>query len=155
MRDPKPSNPQTGRISPLTHCPRRENASSVLEEYFAKLGGREKLFEETATALRGKKRGRPGSSTPTTNGKKAKKNGHPLDEEAPRTARVEQWRPPAGLWEEHIAQLDAFEDEETGKLMVYLTWKNGHKTQHETSVIYKRCPQKVRIPPFRMAGSWR
>ncbi|KAK3363895.1 hypothetical protein B0T25DRAFT_55183 [Lasiosphaeria hispida] len=27
--------------------------------------------------------------------------------------------------------------------MVYLTWKNSHKTRHETSVIYPRCPQKM------------
>jgi chromobox protein 1 len=39
--------------------------------------------------------------------------------------------------------LDACEDEESGKLMVYLEWKNGKKTQHPTSVIYQRCPQKV------------
>lgn len=42
-----------------------------------------------------------------------------------------------------MANLDACEDEESGKLMVYLSWKNGQKTQHPTNVIYQRCPQKV------------
>jgi hypothetical protein len=27
--------------------------------------------------------------------------------------------------------------------VVYLIWKNGKKTKHETAVIYKKCPQKV------------
>ncbi|KAH8887645.1 hypothetical protein GQ53DRAFT_784238 [Thozetella sp. PMI_491] len=120
----------------------KENASSVLDEYFLKIGGREKLFDQTAAALKTKKRGRPSSGTAQAT-KRAKKNGHPADEEEPLTARVAQWRPPAGSWEEEISQLDACEDEDTGKLMVYLTWKNGAKTQHETSVIYKRCPQKM------------
>jgi chromobox protein 1 len=60
------------------------------------------------------------------------------------TAQKATWKPPAGSWEDQIKDLDACEDEESGKLMVYLTWINGQKTQHETSVIYKRCPQKVR-----------
>ncbi|KAK3331991.1 hypothetical protein B0T19DRAFT_438871 [Cercophora scortea] len=122
----------------------RENASLVLDEYFSNIGGRDKLFE-AVNALSKKKRGRPSTSgTPTTNGKRIKKNGdHPVDGEAPLSARAAAWKPPAGSWEDHIAQLDACEDEDTHKLMVYLTWKNGHKTQHETSVIYNRCPQKM------------
>jgi chromobox protein 1 len=123
----------------------RENASQVLEEYLESIGGREKLFEDTASAMRGKKRGRPSSSTPQASGKRSKRaNGdHPTEMEIPLAVRNATWKPPAGSWEDHIAQLDACEDEESGKLMVYLTWKNGHKTQHETSVIYQRCPQKV------------
>ena len=65
------------------------------------------------------------------------------EDETPATVRAAAWKPPAGSWEDEIEQLDACEDEDTGKLMVYLTWKNGHKTQHETKVIYRRCPQKV------------
>lgn len=42
-----------------------------------------------------------------------------------------------------IASIDACHDENTGKLVVYLTWKNGHKTQHDTKIVYSRCPQKV------------
>jgi chromobox protein 1 len=91
--------------------------------------------------LKSKKRGRPSSGTSSST-KRSKKNGD-VDSDAPLPVRNAPWKPPAGSWEDHIAQLDACEDEESGKLMVYLTWKNGHKTQHETSVIYQRCPQKV------------
>ncbi|KAK2074694.1 hypothetical protein P8C59_008882 [Phyllachora maydis] len=48
-----------------------------------------------------------------------------------------------GHWEDHIARIDACEDEETNKLMIYLQWKNGQKTQHETKIVYQRCPQKM------------
>jgi len=119
----------------------RENASVVLNEYLEGIGGREKLFAETNAALKGKKRGRPSTGTPQTT-KRSKKNGD-VDSDVPLTVRSAPWKPPSGSWEDHIAQLDACEDEDSGKLMVYLTWKNGHKTQHETSLIYQRCPQKV------------
>ncbi|KAK4201097.1 putative heterochromatin factor HP1 [Triangularia verruculosa] len=122
------------------------NASEILNEYLKSVGGREALLNETQTALKSKKRGRKDSSTPqsSTTSKRSKRNSsHPLDSEPPASAKQTAWKPPAGSWEDHIAQLDACEDEETHKLMVYLTWKNGHKTQHETSVIYSRCPQKM------------
>ncbi|KAL2135778.1 hypothetical protein VTI74DRAFT_6983 [Chaetomium olivicolor] len=121
-----------------------ENASEILNEYYESIGGRDKLFEDTAAALKSKKRSRPSSSTPQASGKRSRKNGdHSRDSEPPLSAKAVTWKPPPGSWEDHIAQLDACEDEETGKLMVYLTWKNGHKTQHETHVIYQRCPQKM------------
>ncbi|GAB1315703.1 Heterochromatin protein one [Madurella fahalii] len=121
-----------------------ENASEALNEYFESIGGRERLFADTANALKSKKRNRQSSSTPQASEKRSKRNGnHPADSEAPLSAKAASWKPPPGSWEDHIAQLDACEDEETGKLMVYLTWKNGHKTQHETQVIYQRCPQKM------------
>ncbi|EAA28396.1 hypothetical protein GE21DRAFT_9232 [Neurospora crassa] len=124
-----------------------EGASERLKEYFTKIGGREKIFEASAAAQKIKKRGRPSSNSGTpqaSSNKRSRKNGdHPLNSEEPQTAKNAAWKPPAGSWEEHIAQLDACEDEDTHKLMVYLTWKNGHKTQHTTDVIYKRCPQKM------------
>lgn len=130
-------------LLPLTRiC--RQNASLILTEYLESIGGRDQLFAGNAAALKGKKRGRASTGGGAQAGKRSRKNGdHPSDEEPPQTARAATWKPPAGSWEDHIAQLDACEDEETGKLMVYLTWKNGHKTQHETSIIYQRCPQKV------------
>jgi chromobox protein 1 len=128
----------------LTH-PFRENASEALNEYLESIGGREKLLEETAKVLKIKKRGRPSSSTPQPAQKRSRRNGdHPADSDPPLSAKAAIWKPPPGSWEDHIAQLDACEDEVTHKLVVYVTWKNGHKTQHETSVIYQRCPQKVR-----------
>ncbi|RKU49321.1 hypothetical protein DL546_009842 [Coniochaeta pulveracea] len=120
-------------------------ASEILKEYYESVGGKEKILEESKSALKTKKRGRPASdSTPSSTTKKSRKNGdHPSNTSPPATAKRAEWKPPGGSWEDEVADLDACEDEDTGKLMVYLTWKNGQKTQHETSVIYKRCPQKM------------
>ncbi|KAK0617216.1 hypothetical protein B0T14DRAFT_402806, partial [Immersiella caudata] len=115
------------------------DASVALDEYLESIGGRDNLHVKGG--LKSKKRGRPSSGT-TSSTKRSKKNGD-VDSDAPLPVRNAPWKPPAGSWEDHIAHLDACEDEESGKLMVYLTWKNGHKTQHETSVIYQRCPQKM------------
>ena len=125
--------------------PDSENAQSVLDEYYAGVGGKDKIMAEVQNGLKNKKRGRPQSDTPTSTSKRSRKSGnHPSETSPPVTAKQAAWKPPAGSWEDQIQDLDACEDEESGKLMVYLTWKNGAKTQHETSVIYKRCPQKVR-----------
>jgi chromobox protein 1 len=119
-------------------------------------GGKSAILDAAMQgATRVKKRGRPslGAQSSAVN-KRPKKNGyHPEDVEAPRTAKA--WKPPAGSWEDHIAQIDACEDEESGKLMIYLAWKNGQKTQHETRVIYQRCPQKVRrdLPGRESSGA--
>ncbi|KAK4155718.1 hypothetical protein C8A00DRAFT_31471 [Chaetomidium leptoderma] len=123
-----------------------DNASEALNEYLESIGGREKLLDDSANALKSKKRGRASTSasTPQASGKRSKRNGdHPADSEPPLSTKEATWKPPPGSWEDHIANLDACEDEESGKLMVYLSWKNGHKTQHTTSVIYQRCPQKM------------
>jgi hypothetical protein len=126
------------------------SAPGVLEEYYESVGGKEKVYEELKNGLKNKKRGRPSmGDTPNSTSKRSRKNGdHPGTTSPPATAKQAAWKPPAGSWEEDVAELDACEDEDSGKLMVYLTWKNGQKTQHETSVIYKRCPQKV--PKLRL-----
>lgn len=136
-----------GRGNPLAGLrltSRSENASEALNEYLESIGGRDKLKIDTASALKTKKRGRQSSSTPQASAKKSRRNGdHPSDSEPPASVKDQTWKPPPGSWEDHIVSLDACEDEETGKLMVYLEWKNGMKTQHSTHVIYQRCPQKV------------
>lgn len=119
----------------------RENASEVLEEYLRGVGGEEKIIQEAKTAIKTKKRGRPSSTAPTNGSKKRRNDSHPASATPPISARA--WKPPVGSWEEEIESIDACHDEHTGKLTVYLTWKNGHKTQHDTKVIYQRCPQKM------------
>lgn len=47
--------------------------------------------------------------------------------------------------------MDMCQDEENGTFIVYLTWKNGKKTQHPKEVVYRRCPQKV--GPWTRPGS--
>ncbi|KAI1301047.1 heterochromatin protein one [Xylaria venustula] len=119
----------------------RENATDVLDEYLASVGGRDSIIEEAQSALKTKKRGRPSSGTPV-NGTKRRRNGsHPASATPPASARA--WKPPQGSWEDAVESIDACHDENTGKLIVYLTWKTGQKTQHDTKVIYARCPQKM------------
>ncbi|KAH8719891.1 Chromo domain-containing protein 2 [Beauveria bassiana] len=124
-----------------------ESANEVLEEYFNKIGGRDSIFQQTATAASGKKRGRKagvsGSADPTPVKRSRKSNGagHPGATSPPASSKP--WSPPAGSWEDDIDAIDACQDEGTGQLMVYLVWKNGKKTRHTTSVIYAKCPQKM------------
>jgi chromobox protein 1 len=125
---------------------RRENASDILDEYLERMGGREAILAETKQAMQGKKRGRPASGAKNGTASKRSRQGDWADSETPplgtRGAKPE-WKVPAGSWEDHVKQLDAAQDEATGKLVVYLTWNGGQKTQHSTDVVYKRCPQKV------------
>lgn len=118
-----------------------------MEEYLQTVGGRDQVLEQSKAA-KGKKRGRTSAASkssespaaPTT--KRSRRNGtHPADITPPESAK--KWSPPAGSWEEHIDTVDAHQDDESGRLVVYLTWKTGQKTKHETTVVYKKCPQKV------------
>ena len=109
------------------------------------MGGREAIFEETEKAARGKKRGRQSAGAQSAGTKRSRTTGsHPDSATPPATAK--KWSPPSGSWEDDIEYIDACEEEGSGKLVVYLNWKNGQKTKHDTSVIYKKCPQKVGSP---------
>ncbi|KAI1101262.1 heterochromatin protein one [Jackrogersella minutella] len=119
----------------------RENASDILEKYLDRMGGREKILADAKTALKTKKRGRPASGT-LTNGTKRRRNDSFMGSESP-PASARPWKVPVGSWEDEVESVDACHDENTGKLIVYLTWKNGRKTQHDTKVVYQRCPQKM------------
>ncbi|KAI2633246.1 heterochromatin protein one [Hypomontagnella submonticulosa] len=120
----------------------RENASEVLKEYLESVGGRDKILEDSKSATKTKKRGRPSAGGTPTNGAKRRRNGsHPASETPPTTGRA--WKPPVGSWEDEVEAIDACHDEATGKLVVYLTWRNGHKTHHDTKAVYQRCPQKM------------
>ncbi|KAK8100670.1 chromo domain-containing protein [Apiospora kogelbergensis] len=127
----------------------KENASLILREYLESVGGRQQILDETETAVSqqsAKKRGRPAGSasggTPA-NGKRTKRGSHPASQTPPASVSSKEWKPPAGSWEDDISYVDACHDETTGKLVVYLTWRNGHKTQHDLKVVYSRCPQQM------------
>lgn len=115
----------------------------MLKEYFAQLGGREKMFEDTKKALAGRKRGRQSNSATPTEPKRTKKAPHPLNSTPPASAKKVEWKPPSGSWEDHVESVDMCQDEDPGNFIVYLKWKNGKKTQHPKEVVYRRCPQKV------------
>lgn len=130
----------------------RESAGDILEEYFNKIGGREAIFEETEKAARGKKRRRQSAGAQNAGTKRSRKKGSHPDSATP-PAAAKKWSPPSGSWEDDIDVIDACEEESSGKLVIYLNWKNGQKTKHDTSVIYKKCPQKVRDPVVVLEGS--
>ncbi|EFX05435.1 chromo domain containing protein [Grosmannia clavigera kw1407] len=118
------------------------NASEILNEYIAKLGSRENLFEKPN---KGKKRGRQSLSATTPASmppKRTKKNGeHPADRETP-LAVENPFKPPAGSWEDDVVDVEMYRNGE-GELIVCLTWKAGQKSQHPAQQTYMRCPQKI------------
>jgi chromobox protein 1 len=136
----------------LTNLICRETASKILNEYLAKVGGKEAILaawqDKKDTAKKKKKRGRAGTSAEETNGtKRGKRNGHPKDGSPPVSASKAEWKPPTGNWEDLVTGIDACEGNDNN-VVVYLTWKGGHKTQHPLAQVYKRCPQKVcRLTP--------
>lgn len=106
----------------------------------------EKQAESKSGEKRGRKRGRASTGTPQeTNGTKRGRKGviHPAETSPPASVTHSDFKPPTGNWEEEVVGIDACEGTE-GAVIVYLTWKGGHKSQHPLSQIYKRCPQKVR-----------
>jgi len=117
---------------------------AILNEYYESIGGREMLYEDTAKALHGKKRGRTSvGKSPAASAKRTKRNGeHPASSEPPASLPRKTFMPPAGSWENDVTIIDMYRDE-SGSLMVYLTWKNSEKTQHPARMAYARCPQKM------------
>jgi len=117
-----------------------EDASEVLKEYFAKVGGRDAILEQHEKATKGKKRGRQ-SVGPSTS-KRSKREAHPDEEDAP-ASKPKSFVPPAGSWEDEVVSIDAADEDGNGTLTIFLNWQNGAKTKHPPSVVYKRCPQKM------------
>jgi chromobox protein 1 len=123
-----------------------------LNEYLASVGGKESILQawEEAKANRSMKKGKKRSHTSAiseneTNGggKRGRKSGtHPASASPPASVTKASFKPPTGSWEDAVVAIDACEGQE-GKVIVYLTWKSGEKTQHPLSAVYKRCPQKV------------
>jgi chromobox protein 1 len=131
----------------------RVTAPEVLTAYLSKVGGKEAIIAEweekkgSASEPKGRKRGR--SSVGANGGEAPKKKGrksHPASSTPPASAKQE-FKPPTGSWEEDVIGIDACEGPK-GDVLVYLTWKGQHKTQHPLSQVYKRCPQRVRFSTY-------
>lgn len=122
-----------------------ESASEILNDYLESIGGREALLaaweEKKEAAKKGKKRGRSGTETNGTNGTKRGRKTHPAKSPSASGKAVE-FKPPSGSWEDEVVNIDACEGAE-GSVIVYLTWKGGHKSQHPLVQVYKRCPQRM------------
>ncbi|EPE02995.1 heterochromatin protein one [Ophiostoma piceae UAMH 11346] len=125
-----------------------ENASIILNDYYLKIGGREAIFQK---ATKGKKRGRPpasasASTTPTPSAAKrsrkaVKVEDHPASRES--SPDVDKpFKPPAGSWEADVMDVEMFRGDD-GELRVFLTWKDGNKSQHVAQQAYVRCPQRI------------
>ncbi|KAF5870278.1 putative heterochromatin protein one protein [Botrytis fragariae] len=131
-----------------------ETAQDILNAYLETVGGKEQLIEqynakraeaaEAAEKKRSKKRGRPsaGVSTPQSNGKRSRKNGHPASSTPPASREAVSFKPPQGSWEDDVVTIEAMEGP-NAEVIVYLTWKGGAKSQHPLHQVYKRCPQKM------------
>ncbi|KAH7346318.1 putative chromatin-associated protein swi6 [Rhexocercosporidium sp. MPI-PUGE-AT-0058] len=126
-----------------------ETASGILSEYLASVGGKELImsaWEEKkaeAAGKKGKKRGRVSTGTHENGAKRGRKSkDHPASATPPSSAFAADFKPPTGSWEDAVVAIDACEGSE-GSVVVYLTWKGGHKTQHPLAQVYKRCPQKM------------
>ena len=123
-------------------------AQEVLQEYYDKVGGREALFDKPNDKKR--KRARHSTNSVLRSGTemlpKKPRHNHPADSTPPKDEYSEprRFQPPSGSWEDHIENIDAIQGDD-GKLWIYLTWKTGDKTRHDTKTIYKRCPQQVRF----------
>jgi chromobox protein 1 len=116
-----------------------ESASEILNDYLEQIGGRDALMaaweEKKQAAKKGKKRGR-------SNGAKRGRKAHPASGTPPASVKNAEFKPPSGSWEDQVVNIDACEGAE-GSVVVYLTWRGGHKTQHPLFQVYKRCPQRV------------
>jgi chromobox protein 1 len=122
----------------------------MLKAYLAKVGGKELILqqwsEKKAAGGKSKKRGRVSTSANETSAKRGRKNGTTTASATPPAGvKQSEFRPPTGSWEDEVTLIDACEGKE-GNVVVFLTWKGGHKTQHPLAQVYKRCPQKVKHP---------
>ncbi|TVY62601.1 Chromatin-associated protein swi6 [Fusarium oxysporum f. sp. cubense] len=121
------------------------SGDEILNEYFDTIGGRHKIFEESDSTAKTKRRIPMTNGTYGTRPKRQRRNkAHATDDTLLATAK--KWSPPSGSWEDEIETIDTCEENNNGYLTVYLTWKNGQKTKHDTEIIYKKCPQKVVHP---------
>lgn len=102
------------------------------------------MAEQAAKKNKKRARSSTGVDTPINGAKRGRKSKveHPLDTTPPASASQSEFVPPIGNWEEEVRDIDACEGTD-GKPIVFVTWKNGHKSQHPLPQIYKRCPQKV------------
>ena len=112
----------------------------VLQQYFERVGGRKKLLKTSSLKKREIKH--LGRGAVLINRVKEQKPKGSIDKR-PYSAESNQWKPPAGSWEDDVASIDYCVPVDSGGFLVYILWRNGVQTRHHTSVIYKRCPQLV------------
>ncbi|KJZ69588.1 hypothetical protein HIM_11025 [Hirsutella minnesotensis 3608] len=124
-----------------THWEPREDVPDLLEEYLEKV---DRAKEVTKRRRKEKTPQKQVKSLPSNGAivrrSRQNRNGNPS---VTSHATTKTWKPPSGSWEEEIDSIDACSYGENNEIIVYLTWRNGQKTRHDTSVAYKKCPQKM------------
>ncbi|CAI2169003.1 14339_t:CDS:2 [Funneliformis geosporum] len=66
--------------------------------------------------------------------------------EEPDFSLLEDYPPPSLTnWEEAVDDVETVErdSEDNDAILVYLNWKNGHRTRHPASIANLMCPQKI------------
>ena len=121
----------------------------VLQQYFDRVGGRKKLLE--ASSLKKRESKHLGKGVVLTDRAKKKRPKGSINKRT-YAAESNQWKPPAGSWEDDVASIDYCVPVDSGGFLVYISWRNGVQTKHHTSLIYKRCPQMVRTALVDTAG---
>ncbi|KAJ3454889.1 hypothetical protein MRS44_013489 [Fusarium solani] len=115
----------------------RASGDTILNEYFDSIGGRPKPNT--------KRRAETSKDDSGTTHKRLRRTEAQVTDES-LLATTEKWKPPLGSWEDEVEKIDGGEEDDNGKLIIYIIWKNGQETKHDAPVIYKKCPQKVAHP---------
>jgi len=114
---------------PESHC---VNAPEVIEQYWARQGGRQEfVFVEDV-----KRRKRKSEAiTPKKRGRKSLGSSD------------EEWKVPLYLpsWENEIRCIDTLERDKDNQLLAYIAWPNGRRTKHNVQLIYDKCPRRMCI----------
>jgi chromobox protein 1 len=112
-----------------TDCASRDSIT-LMEAYFASIGGRPDIEAKTAPKKR--------KSTTTLpdqpiSAKKSKRNGASED--------LSTWTPIFKNWEPEIERVDTVDrDPDTKKLNAYIIFKNGKRIKVGMEMVYKHCP---------------
>ena len=113
-------------------------ATQILAKYQHKIGG---APQPSAKKSKSKQSLRAASSqedspAPKRQKRKASETEDPEEKSG-------SWEPKKQDWEPYVTKVDTVERDESGKLMVYLEFKNGKHTKVSMDMIYKHCPRPM------------
>ncbi|PCD21418.1 hypothetical protein AU210_016381 [Fusarium oxysporum f. sp. radicis-cucumerinum] len=119
----------------------RGTGKDILAEYYNAIDGKHRIFKESHREAKTKKRLPKADSTSGTAGKRRQtKRSKQCGTDGTWPMTAEEWSSLSELCE--VRTIDGC-DKDAGRLIFYVTWKNGKKTKHGTKTIYERCPQMI------------
>jgi len=121
-----------------------QGSVQLIDAYWNERGGRPEITSSAQKRGSGRKHNQ---STPASEGG-TKRRRHSTDDDTPvrqKTNGMNAWEPPKDLvsWDDKVANVETVEKTENGLVLVYLHWKDGHKSCHDTTVVYAKCPQRM------------